>query len=261
MHAGKGLPALHVDGVMDSAGAVGQMAAVPAGEGAGNLDILDRVIVGLRSVNVTRAFDPSPPLRQDCDEIFSPSTGAASAGVIASAGVTGSSGSASTAAGIDARWSAPVTPVRQRAPVDRRWHRLTVGIARAGKHRPCRQAGNRTAGTRPMPASKFPSRLSRVTAAALQPSHFACDGSPLSWPCPQQAAKRTAPAAPHSKKPRGHYTARLLIRLPIARFRRFSINRRNRNGCIQNATILEGAAIPASGRGAKGGWPCEQCGR
>src|SRR5712671_6903516 len=41
----------------------------------------------LRSVNVTRAFEPSPPLRQDCDEILSPSTGEVSAGVIASAGM------------------------------------------------------------------------------------------------------------------------------------------------------------------------------
>src|ERR1700716_3914056 len=41
----------------------------------------------LRSVNVTRAFEPSPPLRQDCDEILSPSTGEVSAGVIASAGI------------------------------------------------------------------------------------------------------------------------------------------------------------------------------
>ena len=29
---------------------------------------------------MTRAFDPKPPLRQDCDEIFSPLTGAASSG-------------------------------------------------------------------------------------------------------------------------------------------------------------------------------------
>src|SRR5713101_8648090 len=44
--------------------------------------------LALRSVNVTRAFDPSPPLRQDCDEILSPSTGEVSTGAIASAGVT-----------------------------------------------------------------------------------------------------------------------------------------------------------------------------
>src|SRR6266404_50109 len=41
----------------------------------------------LRSVKVTRTLDPSPPLRQDCDEILSPSTGEVSAGVIASAGI------------------------------------------------------------------------------------------------------------------------------------------------------------------------------
>jgi hypothetical protein len=38
----------------------------------------------LRSVKVTRAFDPSPPLRHDCDEIFSPESGAGCAGAIAS---------------------------------------------------------------------------------------------------------------------------------------------------------------------------------
>ena len=36
-------------------------------------------------MKVTNAFDPSPPLRHDCDEIFSPSTGAGCPGVIASA--------------------------------------------------------------------------------------------------------------------------------------------------------------------------------
>ena len=35
----------------------------------------------LRSVNVTRAFDPSPPLRQDCEEIESRSSGASSTSV------------------------------------------------------------------------------------------------------------------------------------------------------------------------------------
>src|SRR6266581_7369845 len=44
--------------------------------------------LALRSVNVTRAFDPSPPLRQDCDEILSPSTGEVSTGATASAGDT-----------------------------------------------------------------------------------------------------------------------------------------------------------------------------
>src|SRR5712672_1504110 len=39
--------------------------------------------LALRSVSVTRAFDPSPPLRQDCDDILSPSTGG-----VASSGVT-----------------------------------------------------------------------------------------------------------------------------------------------------------------------------
>src|ERR1700704_2676491 len=40
--------------------------------------------LSLRSVNVTRAFEPSPPLRQDCEEIFSASTGDVPTGVMAS---------------------------------------------------------------------------------------------------------------------------------------------------------------------------------
>src|SRR5260370_22532241 len=44
--------------------------------------------LALRSVNVTRAFDPSPPLRQDCDDILSPSTGEISTGAIASSRLT-----------------------------------------------------------------------------------------------------------------------------------------------------------------------------
>jgi lactoylglutathione lyase len=65
------------------------------------------------------------------------------------------------------------------------------------------------------------------------------------------------PAAPHSKKPRGHYTARLQTRLPIARFRRFSINRRTPKWLHHNATILEGGSDPGFLSGARGGWPCE----
>ena len=85
MHAGKGSPALHADGVVNDARAVGQMAAVPAGKGAENLDVLDRVIIAVTERERNQGPNPSPPLRQDCDEILSPSTGAACSGVIASA--------------------------------------------------------------------------------------------------------------------------------------------------------------------------------
>src|SRR5579864_5264644 len=37
-----------------------------------------------RSVIVTKALEPSPPRRQDCEEIFKPSTGAGCSGTIAS---------------------------------------------------------------------------------------------------------------------------------------------------------------------------------
>jgi len=59
------------------------MTAVAAAKGAGNLDIPDRVVVALRSVNVTRAFDPNRPA-PDCDEIFRPSMGSFSAGAAVS---------------------------------------------------------------------------------------------------------------------------------------------------------------------------------
>jgi hypothetical protein len=39
------------------------------------------------------------------------------------------------------------------------------------------------------------------------------------------------PVAPHSKKPRGRYTARLLIRLPFVRFRR-CLNQSTKPGMV-----------------------------
>ena len=47
MHSGKRLAALPIDGVPNQTRAIGQMAAVRAVEGAGNLDIPDRVIIGI----------------------------------------------------------------------------------------------------------------------------------------------------------------------------------------------------------------------
>ena len=49
------------------------------------------------------------------------------------------------------------------------------------------------------------------------------------------------------KRPRGHYTARLLKRLPIARFHRCSINRRTRKRLHRNETILERGGAVAGG--------------
>jgi len=54
--------------------AIGEMAAVPAGEGAGDLDIPHREIVALRTVSVTSAFEAEPSRRQDCEEIRKPSS-------------------------------------------------------------------------------------------------------------------------------------------------------------------------------------------
>ncbi len=67
VHAGKGSPALHADGVMNHAFAVGQVAPVPAGKGAENLDVLDRVIVAIAERERHQGFRaqpaPSPGLR------------------------------------------------------------------------------------------------------------------------------------------------------------------------------------------------------
>jgi lactoylglutathione lyase len=54
------------------------------------------------------------------------------------------------------------------------------------------------------------------------------------------------------KKPRGHYTARLPTRLPILRFRRHPINRRNQKWLHPAATILAAGGDP----GLSEGWPC-----
>src|SRR5450759_1215539 len=60
MHAGKGSPALHVDDVVNDARAVGQMAAVPAGKGAENLDVLDRVIIAVTERQRDQGPRPQP---------------------------------------------------------------------------------------------------------------------------------------------------------------------------------------------------------
>jgi hypothetical protein len=66
---------------------------------------------------------------------------------------------------------------------------------------------------------------------------------------PQRAAKRTTPAAPHNKKPYGHYTARLLKRLPITRFRRCTINRPAGKWLHPNAAILIGIRMRCAVQG------------
>jgi hypothetical protein len=173
---------------------------------------------------VTRAFYPSPPLRQDCEEIFSPSTGAVSAGVIASAvaglkptcavDVAGAGDGAGPAAAFTSRTDplsagllgeptssahAPTPAIRtagtQTNP-DRRY--LAAGFSGRPEKLPPDGAG---------PANSMPySPVSIVIIATGRPKRTYC------------LLQRTV------KKPREHYTARLQTRLPIARFRRFLIN-------------------------------------
>jgi len=68
----EGLPTLHPDRSRDDPRAIGEMAAVTAAEGAGEFEVLDRIGLSLCKVKVTSAFEPSPPLRQDCEEIRKP---------------------------------------------------------------------------------------------------------------------------------------------------------------------------------------------
>jgi len=77
---------------------------------------------------------------------------------------------------------------------------------------------------------------------------------------PSTGGESDIPAAPHSKKPRGHYTARLLTRLPIARFRRFFINRSNRDWLHPDVTILGRDGSPGQVRGVEG-VAMPECGR
>jgi len=75
---------------MNDALALGQMASVPAVKGTGNLDVLYSVIIAIAERERNQAFDPSPPLRQDCgylEPIDGRISAAASAGGGASIGV------------------------------------------------------------------------------------------------------------------------------------------------------------------------------
>jgi hypothetical protein len=73
-----------------------------------------------------------------------------------------------------------------------------------------------------------------------------CHGHALDRQRTVMRAATVVPAAPHSKKPRGRYTARLLTRLPFVRFRRCLINRRARKWLHRSQQILESRVIPPS---------------
>src|SRR5258708_39019143 len=60
MHAGKGLLAPHAGGVRNYTFTVGQMAAVPAGKRTENLDILNRVLVGVAERQCDQGYRPEP---------------------------------------------------------------------------------------------------------------------------------------------------------------------------------------------------------
>src|SRR5260370_38227841 len=60
MHAGKGFLAPHADGVVNHTFTVGQMAAVPASERTENLDILNRVLIGVAERQCDQGFRPEP---------------------------------------------------------------------------------------------------------------------------------------------------------------------------------------------------------
>src|SRR6185437_1019242 len=60
MPMGEALAALHPDGVVNDSRAVGQVAAITAAEGAGNLDILDRIIIGVAQREGHQRVRPQP---------------------------------------------------------------------------------------------------------------------------------------------------------------------------------------------------------
>src|SRR5690349_24738808 len=73
MDPGEGLAALHVHGLPDYPGTVGQMAAVPAGEAAGDLDIPDRIVVAVAQregdQRLRAEAAPPPGLRGDLQAV------------------------------------------------------------------------------------------------------------------------------------------------------------------------------------------------
>jgi hypothetical protein len=165
----------------------------------------------LRSVSVTWALEPSPPLRQDCHEIFSPSTGAASVGAAASTaaatkvarvGVLIGSGVDAFCATITADGAvvrsllAPLGPESMphvTNPINTTMEsttRLVLRFAKAAHFgRSLRPAG-------------------RIISAQ--------DGSTsIAMAMPSTGGQTGTAAPPHSTKPRGRRTARLLKRLSI----------------------------------------------
>ena len=60
MHSGERLPTLHTNNFTNQARAVGQMAAIRARECTGNLDILDRVIIGIAQCEGNERVRPQP---------------------------------------------------------------------------------------------------------------------------------------------------------------------------------------------------------
>jgi hypothetical protein len=165
----------------------------------------------LRSVNVTRAFDPSPPLRQDCDEILRPSTGGVSTEVFVSTGVFASAGvgSVGVISGLNKDAFCPDGPAGTGTATDWLSASPEAEIIVQVANPTMTTTGNSKSLDLTFPGAGFPERSPRPFNQAISLRASIVIATP-SW-----AAKRTVPAAPHSKKPRGRYTARLLIRLPF----------------------------------------------
>src|SRR6266436_4652806 len=199
--------------------------------------------LALRSVNVTSAFEPSPPLRQDCDEILSPSTGGISAAAAASAGGGDSTGVAAVlspgsglapVAGGDVGSGAAAAASCSGSAVllasSERYVHAPNPIIRAAVNQtnpdlgvPAAPCSGRPEESPPIPVS-FASPPGPVTSMQCSPVFIV------------RPSRRRNDCLLHRavKKPRGHYTARPSTRLPISRFRRFILPSiaEDGNGCV-----------------------------
>jgi hypothetical protein len=209
----------------------------------------------LRSVSVTRAFDPSPPLRQYCDEILSPSRGDISMGVIAPAGVVsglskdGMSCPPSVDNGADS-----VTAAATARRTGSLFEVCGVLLADPGSsiHAPARirmAAGSQISLGWKYLTAAFSGHREKLpmVSASLESPVISTRYSPVSIAMPSTDGERLSPCQ------QGQNRASVQPRLPMARFRRCFINWRNLKWFPPDNKI-EAAAV-GSDRALRG-WPC-----
>src|ERR1700716_820171 len=174
----------------------------------------------VRSVNVTTAFDPSPPLRQDCDEILSPSTGALS--TVNTSAVAGVSGGAVSSGGVPRLVSVGVTvglnkvafcawPITgDAAGADCPSASLEPDSIIQATHPAIAIAGSKTS-----LAPAFP-KMDRLRRAPKPIRGMDSIANGLTLTVIAMPSGRGERSCRTSKKPHGRYTVRLLGRLPLS---------------------------------------------